>query len=162
MWARSRGKPAGLSPPLFWKHCSCTYDQNGTDMTFYDSRIFLQAQTDLGVSPARKVGGPGFTLGLRVAYAHAPVQAHSCAPTGPIWTKGGTSSYFHFLSPRLQLVAKQQGGLLPREWDGREARVEGGGKKGLGMSGHPGWGLSCNTRSPSPTQSSGSPVLHLP
>lgn len=51
---------------------------------------------------------------------------------------------FPFSFSKALLVAKQLGGLIPREWEGREGR--GGGKekekKGLGLPGHPGGGLS--------------------
>lgn len=75
---------------------------------------------------------------------HTRVCAHTYTPKTHL-NGGGVGGealpeLFPFSFSKALLVAKQQGGLLSREWDGREGK--GGGRwkeKRLGVSGHPGW-----------------------
>lgn len=61
----------------------------------------------------------------------------------PILTEGRhLLSYFYFLSPRFCWLLSNREASFPGSGIGRREGVEGGGKEALGMSGHPGWGLS--------------------
>ena len=77
-------------------------------------------------------------------YTHTHRHTHTSTYTPRTYLNRGEAppELFPFPFSKALLVAKQQGGLLPREWDGREGR--GGGRweeKESGMSGHPRWGL---------------------
>ena len=79
------------------------------------------------------------------ACIHTHRHTHTSTYTPRTYLNRGVAprELFPFPFSKALLVAKQQEGLLPREWDGREGR--GGGRweeKESGMSGHPRWGLS--------------------
>lgn len=120
--------------------------KSGTDINFPGSYILSPAQGGLGASTAWKVRSGGSTAQSRACTcmhpAHARIHTHTCTPRTYLNREEAPPELFPIPFSKALLVAKQQGGLLPREWDGREGM--GGGRweeKEPGMSGHPRWGL---------------------
>ena len=100
------------------------------------------------MAPRPKVERAPVCIPHRHAYTHTHAHTHTHTHTSTYtpWTylnRGeAPPELFPIPFSKALLVAKQQGGRLPREWDGREGR--GGGsweEKEPGMSGHPRWGL---------------------